>query len=157
MDNAVTCDELEESFDLDMLDDLVGYHLHRVEIDSYRRFMTLSGSDRITPKQFTALVLVMANRDISQADLGRIMSMDRATTTTLIDKLEANGLIARHPSAVDRRRHALRLSDAGMQSLQAMKARVNEHDKKLTSALTSQERDTLKSLLRKIRESIESA
>ena len=155
MSKAAARMESNGSFDLDLLQDLVGYHLHRVEIESYRRFTALSGADKITPKQFSALVLVMANGDISQADLGRILGMDRASMTTMIDKLEKGGLIARHPSSVDRRRHALRLSDTGKRVLDRMKARVPEHDRALTFALTTEERDTLKSLLMKVRSSFD--
>lgn len=155
MSKAATRVVKSETFDLDLLHDLVGYHLHRVEIESYRRFTAISSSDKITPKQYSAMVLVMANRDISQADLGRILGMDRASTTTMIDKLEKSDWVMRHPSTVDRRRHALRLSDTGKRLMDRMSGRVLEHDNELTRALTPEERGSLMSLLLKIRGSIE--
>lgn len=146
----------EETFDLDILDDLIGYHLQRAAIDDHRTFMRRQpGAERITPKLFAAMVLVNANPGISQADLGRILAMDRATTTASIDKLEDYGLVVRHPSDVDRRRHALRLSGTGTKLLTTMKVHAMENSRQLTSALTAQERDTLVFLLRRVRASVE--
>lgn len=145
----------EELFDLDVLSDLVGYQLHRAEIDSYRRFMKLSGKLRITPKQFSALVLVGANPDLSQTDLRRLLGMDRATTAVLIDTLERRDLLARQRSTLDRRRHQLQLTQHGKAVLKAMKLRSRKHDEELTSRLTAKERKTLASLLSKIRSSSE--
>lgn len=147
--------EAEALFDLDILSDLVGYQLHRAEIDSYRRFMKLSGKLRITPKQFSALVLVGANPDLSQTDLRRLLGMDRATTAVLIDTLERRDLLARQRSTVDRRRHQLQLTPHGKTVLKSMKLRSRKHDEQLTSRLTAQERKALASLLGKVRSSSE--
>lgn len=155
MTNALQKHKVEGPFDLDILADLVGYQLHRAEIDSYRQFVTLFGNNRTSPKQFSTLVLVAANPDLSQADLRILLGMDRATTTVMIDTLEDRDLLFRKRSKVDRRKHVLRLTERGEKSLQLMKQRVRKHDEKLTSRLTSQERTTLMSLLRKIRSSDE--
>ena len=153
MTNALEKHEVQESFDLDILAELVGYQLHRAEIDSFRQFTALFGKSKTSPKQFSALVLVAANADMSQVDLGKVLGMDRATTTVMIDTLENRGLLMRQRSQVDRRKHSLRLTERGVESLQAMKQRVRKHDEKLTSKLTPQERTTLMSLLKKIRTS----
>jgi DNA-binding MarR family transcriptional regulator len=147
--------EVQELFDLDILADLVGYQLHRAEIDSYRRFVKLSGELRITPKQFSALVLVGANPDLSQTDLRKLLGMDRATTTVLIATLEERDLLARERSKLDRRRHQLRLTQHGKEVLKSMKLLVRKHDEQLTSRLTLQQRKSLASLLRRIRSSNE--
>lgn len=147
--------EAEELFDLDILAGLVGYQLHRAEIDSYRQFIKLSGKLRITPKQFSALVLVGANPDLSQTDLRKLLGMDRATTAVLIDALENRDLLARQRSTLDRRRHQLRLTQHGKGVLKSMKLRARNHDEQLTSMLTTQERKVLASLLRRIRSSSE--
>lgn len=155
MTGALQKHKADEPFDLDILADLVGYQLHRAEIDSYRKFITLFGKDRTSPKQFSALVLVAANPDMSQADLGKILGMDRATTTVMIDSLEDRALLTRQRSKVDRRKHVLRLTEHGNEYLQVMKQHVRRHDEQLTARLTSQERTTLMSLLKRIRTSDE--
>jgi DNA-binding MarR family transcriptional regulator len=115
----------------------------------------LSGELRITPKQFSALVLVGANPDLSQTDLRKLLGMDRATTTVLIASLEERDLLARQRSKLDRRRHELRLTQHGKEVLKSMKLLVRKHDEQLTSRLTLQQRRTLASLLRRIRSSNE--
>ncbi|MDX1405743.1 MAG: MarR family transcriptional regulator [Woeseiaceae bacterium] len=155
MTNALKKCEAQEPIDLGVLAQLVGYQLHRAEIDSYRQFTSLFGKNSTSPKQFSALVLVAANPEMSQVDLGKVLGMDRATTTAMIDTLENRGLLMRQRSTVDRRKHMLRLTKRGEESLQVMKRRVREHDERLTSRLTSQERMTLMSLLKKIRTSDE--
>ena len=153
MANALGKTRVEDRFDLDILVELVGYQLHRAEIDSYRQFITLFGKNRTSPKQFSALVLVAANLDLSQADLGNILGIDRATTTVMIDALEKRDLLSRQRSKVDRRKYVLRLTESGKKSLQLMKQLVRKHDEQLTFGLTSQERNTLRSLLKRIRSS----
>jgi DNA-binding MarR family transcriptional regulator len=155
LNKALSLPAPEVSFDLDVLDELIGYHLQRAAIDCHQTFMHQPGSKRITPKQFSAIVLISANRDMSQADLGRVLAMDRATTTALIDKLEGKDRVVRNPSKVDRRRHALRLSNTGTKLLTTMKEHAKVHSEQLTSALDDQERDTLISLLRRVRASVE--
>ena len=151
MTNALKKNNVEKPFNLDILANLVGYQLHRAEIDSYRQFIALFGRNRTSPKQFSALVLVAANSDLSQVDLGKLLGMDRATTTVMIDSLENRALLTRQRSKVDRRKYVLRLTERGNKSLQLMKRIVRKHDEQLTSNLTSQERTTLMSLLMRIR------
>jgi DNA-binding MarR family transcriptional regulator len=147
--------EIEGPFDLDILAELVGYQLHRAEIDSYRQFMKLSGKLKVTPKQFSALVLIGANPDLSQTELRKSLGMDRATTAVLIAALDDRNLLERQRSTLDRRRQKLRLTQHGTGVLKEMKLRVRKHDELLTSGLTSRERRALASLLRRIRSSDE--
>ena len=115
--------EVDGPFDLDILADLVGYQLHRAEIDSYRRFMKLSGKLKVTPKQFSALVLIGANPDLSQTELRKLLGMDRATTAVLIAALADRDLLERQRSTLDRRRHKLRLTKHGKGVLKKIRSR----------------------------------
>ncbi len=152
MANALSQRPHEHGFDLDILADLVGYQLHRAEIESYRRFLKLSTDPKTTPKQFSALVLIGANPAISQSDLGGLLGMDRATTTAVIDKLERRDLLTRQRSAVDRRKHELHLTVHGRKSIKRLKSLVQDHENKLTSRLTNAEKALLMGLLIKIRQ-----
>jgi DNA-binding MarR family transcriptional regulator len=149
--NALSQPVQAQEFSLDVLDDLVGYQLHRAEIESYRKFSKLSRHPKTTPKQFSTLVLIGANPGISQIDLGSLLGMDRATTTAVIDKLEDRNLLTRGRSRIDRRKHALHLTAHGKESLKKLKARVRVHDEELTSKLTNTEKELLRTLLAKMR------
>jgi DNA-binding MarR family transcriptional regulator len=146
-----------QEFDLDVLGDLVGYQLHRAEIESYRNFLKLFRHPKSTPKQFSALVLIGANPGISQIDLGSLLGMDRATTTAVIDKLEDRNLLTRQRSKADRRKQELHLTVHGKESLKLMKSRVRAHDEEITSNLTNAEKKLVKALLAKMRANDSSA
>ena len=69
----------ENKIELGMLTDLLGYHLRRAQINTFRQFANTFGKDRVTPTQLTIMILVEQNPGISQVDVGRILDMDRAT------------------------------------------------------------------------------
>jgi DNA-binding MarR family transcriptional regulator len=137
--------------DFDLLDELIGYHLHRAEIASFRYFVRPVEKSRYTPKQFSVLVLTRANPGLSQVDLGRSLGMDRATTMMVIDKLQSRKLLIRKRSEVDRRKHAIHLTPKGQAMTQRLVAHAQNHDKALTEKLTKREAQTLRELLIKVR------
>ncbi|HMO65248.1 MAG TPA: MarR family transcriptional regulator [Verrucomicrobiota bacterium] len=59
----------------------------------------------LTPDQFTALrtLLEGAETGLTQTALGRAMSSDPNTIASLVERMEAGGLIERRPDAADRR------------------------------------------------------
>jgi DNA-binding MarR family transcriptional regulator len=69
----------------------------------------------ITPDQFTALrILGEADlKGLSQRQLTEFMSSDPNTVASLVDRMEANGLIQRRPHESDRRAHRIRLLAKG--------------------------------------------
>jgi len=63
--------------------------------------------------QFVALVTLLREGSMAQSRLGRETSMDPSTTTTVIRKLEREGLIARHRDPSDMRTTLIELTEAG--------------------------------------------
>jgi DNA-binding MarR family transcriptional regulator len=144
-----------DGFDLSLLPELIGYHLHRAEIDSYRRFVTSFHGSKYTPKQFSVLVLARANPGTSQIAIGNALGMDRATTMLVIDKLQARKLLTRERSTGDRRKQEIQLTAKGMALTDKLVTHAKAHELNLTGSLTSREAATLKKLLLKVRESLE--
>jgi DNA-binding MarR family transcriptional regulator len=68
----------------------------------------------------------------------------------LIDELAEKGLVQRRRSAKDRRHSELVLTKKGERTLKALSKIVVAHEADLCGALTSEERDTLARLGRKI-------
>lgn len=143
-----------KNLDLDVLPDLIGYNLHRAEIASYRSFVKSFDGPRTTPKQFSALLLIGANPGISQIELGKLLGMDRATTMTLVQKMQDDKLLVREPSTVDRRRYELRLTKQGKILLTRLKNHVRVQESLLTSQLTDGEKLLLRELLVKLRRAL---
>jgi len=144
-----------KSINLDLLPELIGYHLHRAEIVSYREFVKGFHSPKYTPKQFSVLVLAGANPGTSQVAIGNALGMDRATTMTVINKLEARKLLKRERSTRDRRKHEIHLTEKGLAVTERLVALSRAHEEKLTANLSSREAATLRKLLIKIRSALE--
>lgn len=69
--------------------------------------------DNLSVTQFVALVTLLREGDMGQADLGRRCAMDPSTTTVVLRKLQADGLIAKTRDPDDQRVMRLSLTDAG--------------------------------------------
>lgn len=69
----------------------------------------------LTPDQFTALrtLLEGAETGLTQTALGRTMSSDPNTIASLVERMEAGGLIERRPDEADRRARRLRATPHG--------------------------------------------
>jgi DNA-binding MarR family transcriptional regulator len=70
----------------------------------------------LTPLQFGALVYLSRETgepDIEQNGLAARLGIDRASTSALIDELEASGFVERRVNSADRRARLLRLTSRG--------------------------------------------
>lgn len=133
-----------------VLEHSLGYHIRRVQLANFRNFARYVRRPKATPTQFTMLVLIDANPGMSQVDLGAILDMDRATTMTVVDKLESRKWVVRKRSTVDRRKHELHLSAQGRTALTAMRKEVDEHESVFAERLTEREKRELLRLLKKL-------
>jgi len=135
---------------LGVLAESVAYHIRRAQLASFRHFAERVRSPKATPTQFSCLVLIETEPGMSQVDLGGILGMDRATTMTVIDKLQHRHWVERRPSTVDRRKHELHLTAAGAKALRAMKRAVASLEREFCAPLTGPESRQLLGLLRKL-------
>ena len=143
-------DPVAKAVQPDILDQSVGYQVRRVQLANFRGFAQHVRRPQATPTQFTMLVLIEANPGMSQVELGAMLDMDRATTMTVVDKLESRKWVVRKRSTVDRRKHELHLSPQGKTALDAMKKAVDEHEDAFGSRLTQREKSELLRLLKKL-------
>lgn len=139
-----------------LLQTSLAYHIRRAQLASFRDFARHVQRPRATPTQFATLVLVEANPGLSQVELGGVLGMDRATTMSVVDKLQQRRWLRRRRSTVDRRKHALHLTPTGEKALAAMKRRVLAHERAYGRRLsTAQSRQLLRLLRRLLGESAE--
>ncbi|HKX56908.1 MAG TPA: MarR family transcriptional regulator [Xanthomonadales bacterium] len=142
--------------DLGILPELIGYHLHRAEIASYREFIKAFHTPKYTPKQFSVLILARANPGTSQIAIGKALGMDRATTMTVIDKLQAEKLLTREQSKGDRRKQEIKLTEKGISVTDRLVQHAQDHEAILKANLSDREAATLSKLLVKVRNALES-
>jgi DNA-binding MarR family transcriptional regulator len=79
-----------------------------------------------------------------------MLGLPPSRLVALVDELEQRGLVERRSSSEDRRAHALHLTRKGNDVVESIAKVVREHDNATCTALTSDERETLGALLRRI-------
>lgn len=63
----------------------------------------------VTHAQWSVLVLLARDPEVSQAELAERMGVEPPTLCRILDRMERDGWIARRPSETDRRRNRIRL------------------------------------------------
>ncbi|RJF98576.1 MarR family winged helix-turn-helix transcriptional regulator [Noviherbaspirillum saxi] len=149
MENQVHFNARIEGINYDILDDLVGYAVRRAQLSIYEDFAASLAAEDITPQRFSSLVIIGNNPGISQTRLAEVMGIARSGVVSIIDRFEASGLVERQASG-DRRSYNLHLTKEGQKQLKRYKKAVENHDSRISSALSASEKQQLKSLLRKI-------
>jgi DNA-binding MarR family transcriptional regulator len=87
-----------------------------------------------TPREL-AILCVLAEGPVSQARLGNLLEVNRTVMIAVIDELEAAGLVRRQRDPEDRRRYALRITDAGIGALKRMRESVGGAELTFTAAV----------------------
>ncbi|MCK6408038.1 MarR family transcriptional regulator [Thauera sp.] len=136
-----------EAITFGMLPELIGYRLRIAQVGIFRDFCVSVGEPEITPTLFGVLVLIDANPGMKQTQLADAIQLDRSSVVSVLDKLEARGLVERVRAPDNRRANALHLTRAGQQLLQALIPQVRAHEERVLSALDSAERAQLCKLL----------
>jgi DNA-binding MarR family transcriptional regulator len=104
----------------------------------------------LEPRQYAVLRRVGEAEGRSQQALSDALSIGGSRVVALVDALEEKGLVERRANPADRRARALHLTAAGRETLAAAATRAAAHERRFTAALTSEERDALAALLRKL-------
>lgn len=132
------------------LNDIVGFHIRLAHGAVYRHFVETFVDLGLTQKQVSVLWLVDELPGISQIDLGQRLRMDRATTMTIINRLQARDYVRRERSETDGRKQALYLTEAGTEALARAKQAIGEHEEWLKSRFTAEEVEKLVEMLARI-------
>lgn len=135
---------------LTALDDILGFHLRLAHGAVYRHFNETFGSIGLTQKQTAVLWLVGDQPGTSQADVARLLHIDRATMMAIANGLAGRGLLERRASLGDRRRQKLYLTDPGQTALTAARKAIAEHEAWLKGHFEADEVVRLMDLLRRI-------
>ncbi|MBI3707379.1 MAG: MarR family transcriptional regulator [Proteobacteria bacterium] len=104
----------------------------------------------LTPGQVGALLLIDANRGLSQTALGLALGIDRSSVVPLIDRLQRRGLVRRAQRATDRRTHALELDGAGEAMMTRLLPHLQTHETRIAARLSARERRQLIGLLSRV-------
>ncbi len=149
--DAVTPIEHDDG-DIGEINQIVGFHIRLAHGACYRHFTETFVDLDLTQKQVSVMWLVADHPGISQIDLGQRLRMDRATTMTIINRLQARHYLRREKSPTDGRKQALYLEPEGEKALLKAKQAIREHENWVKSRFTDAEVKTLMELLERIHE-----
>ncbi|GAA0484473.1 hypothetical protein Ade02nite_87650 [Paractinoplanes deccanensis] len=99
---------------------------------------------------FAVLAALQEYGELSQAELGRRLGLDRNNVNGIVTRLENNGHVERRVDPADRRRNIVDATDAGLRYLDDLNARALDVQDELLIALDPGERQQLQALLEKV-------
>lgn len=105
---------ISAGLDQSCLQHVLGYQLAQAEIPTGKIFARSIGKPLgLRPVEFTILLLLAHNRDVTQKQLAQALAVAASGMTVLLDRLAARGLVARERNAGDRRSQFVRLTGEG--------------------------------------------
>ncbi|HLS54654.1 MAG TPA: MarR family transcriptional regulator [Zeimonas sp.] len=130
-----------------------GHLIRRAQQIAVAVFMDECGRFDVTPVQYAALTAIAVQPDIDATRLSQLIALDRSTTGSVLERLEAKALVLRSASPEDRRIKLLRLSDSGHALLREVEAAVERAQQRIVAPLRPDERRTFLRLLARMVES----
>ncbi|MGH2925326.1 MAG: MarR family winged helix-turn-helix transcriptional regulator [Solirubrobacterales bacterium] len=104
----------------------------------------------LRPQHFGILTLIATRPGSTQQELVDHSMIDPSSMVAMIDELEELGLAERRLHESDRRKHAVHLTDSGLETLERARAVAAATAGELLAPLDADERETLRLLLRKL-------
>ena len=122
------------------LENYPGYHIRQLQQIAVAVFMEETEEFAVTPVQYAALSAVLRQPGIDQRTLARNIGFDTSTIGSVIDRLEARGLMARNASPADRRVRLLSLTEEGRGLLVAAEPSVLRAQRRMLEPLPDDKR-----------------
>ncbi|GAA4400519.1 hypothetical protein GCM10023187_13800 [Nibrella viscosa] len=132
-----------------MLNEVIFYSLEKT-IKRYRQFaqahITHAGID-ITIDQWLVLNVIREAPELGQVEIGERVFKDQASVARIIELLVKKKLIVREPSASDRRKLDMQLTEAGRELMNVVTPIVQNYRRLALAGLNETDVDQLKSIL----------
>ena len=142
--------ESNDDHDIGGLNDIVGFHIRLAHVAVYRHFTETFADLDLTQKQVSVMWLVGDHPGISQIEVGQRLQMDRATTMTMVNRLQEREFLRRERSTSDARKQALFLTEAGGEALATAKGCIAAHEAWLKGRFSPDEVKKLVEMLARI-------
>lgn len=119
-----------------------------------RRLRAAHTAHDLKPRQFQILGLLHDHAGLAQRELVQMMGVDPSILVTLLNPLEADGLVTRERDPRDRRRHIVTLTAAGKRRLAGASRAQKETEDALFASLDDDQREQLRALLLALRDGL---
>ena len=124
-----------------------GYLFRRMQQIAVAIFMEECRAFDLTPVQYAALVAIQTHPGIDATRLSAVIAFDRSTLGSVIERIEAKGLVERKPSPDDKRIKLLHLTRSGAALLREIVPAVDRAQARMLEPLKPADRKTLMALL----------
>ena len=110
----------------------------------------------ISPDEFYALDVIMMHDNICQRELAKLILKDRPNTGRILDSLEGKGYIERFADTKNNRLVSrMRITDTGRKVTEETSERLREYISNLPKIFSDEDKNKLKELMIRFRESLE--
>ncbi|QYZ68702.1 MarR family winged helix-turn-helix transcriptional regulator [Neotabrizicola shimadae] len=104
-----------------------------------------------TLPRFDVMAALYRRRDgVTMSDLSRMLLVSNGNATTVVDRLEADGLVRRSPSDVDRRTVYVALTPEGLSAFEGLAADHEAEVDRLFEGLDEADLDRLTDILKRL-------
>ncbi len=122
--------------------------------EAMRRLRAAHTAHNLKPRQFQILGLLHDHGGLAQRELIQTMGVDPSILVTLLNPLEADGLVTRQRDPDDRRRHLVTLTPAGRRHLGSAGRAQKHTEDDLFASLDDDQREQLGALLLVLRDGL---
>src|SRR3954453_10312175 len=122
--------------------------------EAMRRLRAAHTAHNLKPRQFQILGLLHDHGGLAQRELMQEMNIDPSILVTLLNPLEADGLVSRERDAADRRRHLVTFTAAGERQLASAARGQQQTEDALFGSLDDDQREHLGTLLLALRDGL---
>lgn len=126
---------------------VLGLYLHVAYHCFMASFEDIVGRGEITPNLIGVLALLARQPGLSQADLARVIGLERATVGVQVARAISLGFVSRNQRPGKGRRYELHLTRRGRAMLTRLRQRVPRHERFAGARLEPAERRQLRQLL----------
>jgi len=128
----------------------VAFNLSSLGYAISKRFKGILDPFELHPREFAVLRAVGVLEGRTQQALADELQIPRSRMVSIVDELEARGLLERRPNPADRRVRELHLTDDGRKTLKRAFAEAVAYEQQVTSPLEPEERTQLLDFLERI-------
>src|SRR3954466_15857156 len=122
--------------------------------EAMRRLRAAHAAHHLKPRQFQILGLLHDHGGLAQRALVQTMGVDPSILVTLLNPLEADGLVTRQRDPDDRRRHLVPLTASGKRHLTSATRAQQETEDALFASLDDDQREQLRGVLLVLRDAL---
>ncbi|QIL73985.1 MarR family transcriptional regulator (plasmid) [Diaphorobacter sp. HDW4B] len=138
----------------DNWDQRLGFLMHDVSRLRRTVFDDFMRPLNITRSQWWVLAYLSRHDGMIQSDLASVLELGKAALGSLIDRLEAAGLVRRGADETDRRAKRVYLSAAGASLIKEMRVLSNDMSERILDGLDDDTRHELADLLGRVKDNL---